>query len=551
MATFSTNKVDPTAQKLRGGYYTPALLTEFLAGWAVRGRNDRILEPSCGDGNFLAAILPMLGANGSITAVELIGAELAKAKRRSSKFEVSQTWLSGDFFEHFDQLQAEAPFDAVLGNPPFIRFQYFESAARERAFDRLRKFGYRPNGLANAWCAFIQLSVELLAEGGRLAMVVPAEILQVGYAAELRARLPYMFDHVTLAGFDELVFPEIQQEVVLILAEGRRLKKTINGSLHTVQIKSAAELKLLNLSQCVAEHLPERHTRSGMKWTSLFLDGATFDILDSVQRRTDVKALSEFASVDVGVVTGRNSFFVMSPEQANEIGVNGYAVAAVGRTRALRSISFSQGDFDSYQDMYPSQMLNLRGIEASNFSSGLKDYIKSGEADGVNNGYKCRMRPRWYDVPSIYVPDAFLFRQIHVAPFLVANHAKATATDTIHRVRVSDGVDVNRLCASSINSLTFAWAEVCGRSYGGGVLELEPREAEELPSLYEFSENLDVDYLDKCLRSGYLEKAVAYSDRILLAKGLGLSGQEINRIQGAWHTLRNRRHGRKNVSATA
>ena len=65
------------------------------------------------------------------------------------------------------------------------------------------------------------------------------------------------------------------------------------------------------------------------------------------------------------------------------------------------------------------------------------------------------------------------------------NGAKATSTDTIHRVRVKKDVDIRLLTTVFFNSLTLAWAEVCGRSYGGGVLELEPREAEELPIFYD------------------------------------------------------------------
>ena len=47
--------------------------------------------------------------------------------------------------------------------------------------------------------------------------------------------------------------------------------------------------------------------------------------------------------------------------------------------------------------------------------------------------------------------------------------------------RVCRHIDPRVLAAASINSVTFAFSEVMGRSYGGGVLELEPREAEPLP----------------------------------------------------------------------
>ena len=148
-------------------------------------------------------------------------------------------------------------------------------------------------------------------------------------------------------------------------------------------------------------------------------------------------------------------------------------------------------------------------------------------------------------MPSVAVPDAFLFRQIHKAPLLVANDAGATSTDTIHRVRVRGDVDRDRLCASMVNSLTFAWAEVCGRSYGGGVLELEPREAENLFVPYGFTGDLDVDYVDDRLRAGDMKAALDHGDDVLLRRGCGLSKTDVRRARDGWNRLRQRRQRRR------
>jgi len=545
MANFKTNKLAPTPQKRRGGYYTPLPLAEFLASWAIRSGAESVLEPSCGDGNFVEVAAQRLNGQGKITAVELFDEELEQAKSRVRGARAATHWLAGDFFQHFEDVRAEAPFDIVLGNPPFIRFQHFDADTRDRAFAHLRSYGYSPNKLANAWCAFVQLSAELVAPDGRMAMVVPAELLQVGYARELRDKLPHLFRDIVLVAFDELVFPDIQQEVVLLLAEGRTKHRSKSGSFHTIRVRNGADLLRSNLLDDRVEHLPVRHTREGMKWTSLFLERAEFDTLDAVHRNPYVTPLSDYARVDVGIVTGRNSFFVVTKAEADRIGINGLALPTVGRTSALRSIIFDKEDLEQYQTSNPSRLISLQGVSKDRFPEALKTYLASGEAEGVHQGYKCSIRPRWYDVPSVYVPDAFLFRQIHNAPFLVANRANATATDTIHRVRIEEGIDRDRLCASSINSLTFAWAEICGRSYGGGVLELEPREAEELPSLYNFAEGLDIDHIDLCLRSGDITRALKHTDQVLLRDGLGLSPAEIKRLNQAWQTLRDRRQGRR------
>ena len=539
---FSTNKRAPTAQKIRGGYYTPPDLAGYLCRWAVRSRSDRVLEPSCGDGSFVSAASALLGVDGAVTAVEIVPEEIEKARASLSGSEVPIEWRCGSFFDVVPDLFDKAPYDAVVGNPPFIRFQYFDQNAREQAFGLVRNFGYAPNGLANAWVAFVQLAVELLREGGRLAMVVPAELLQVKYAAQLRSRLPQLFDDVHVVAFDELVFSKIQQEVLLLLCEGRNRKSSAAGRLHTLQVGNGDALLGLGPGEDLVSHLPERYTHEEMKWTSLFLEPKEFATLREVAERGVLNRLGSLADVDVGIVTGRNSFFVVSEAEADGLHLDGRAVDVVGRTGALKSIRFTEADLRRYAASSRSKLLSLTGFDRSRFSQALQDYIELGEDQGVHLGYKCRIRRRWFDVPSVYPPDAFLYRQIHHAPLLVANTVGATATDTVHRVRVANTVDVETLCAAMVNSVTFAWAEVSGRSYGGGVLELEPREAETLLLPYAKASSVDIDYLDRKIRSGDLDAALDHGDTALVRAGL--SRREILSARGAWNRLRQRRQRR-------
>ena len=542
---FKSNKKNPDERKLRGGYYTPQQLGAYLSNWAIRSPADHVLEPSCGDGNLVAAAATSLEKNGRITAIEIVPEELEKARNRPLNPTPTIDWRCGSFFQFFQDLTKAERFDAVIGNPPFIRFQYFDKRERALAFSMLNAFGYRPNGLANAWAAFVALSAELLKQGGRLAMVVPAELLQVQYAAELRHRLPALFDEVLVVAFKELVFPEIQQEVLLLLADGRNRDPEKVGQLRTLEVRNGKDLpELKDLSQAIS-HLPERHADQDMKWTSLFLEDDEFRVLHESRRHESISKLGAYADVDVGIVTGRNSFFVVDKHRAQELQANGNLANIVGRTSALRSIRFTDADFRTFSERHPSRLLNLRGWPRADFPEALEEYLLKGEEQGVHKGYKCRIRQRWFDVPSVYVPDAFLFRQIHHAPLLVANHAQSTSTDTIHRVRVFPGVLTERLCASMVNSLTVAWSEVVGRSYGGGVLELEPREAEKLPVPYNHAGEVDADFIDRKLRLGEISAALDHGDKVLLQEGCGYTSRELKLMRSAWTRLRERRQVRR------
>ena len=544
---FESNKKAPDTRKLRGGYYTPGILADYLCRWAIRHPSDRVIEPSCGDGSIVLAAGKRLDGSGHITAIEVVQEELAKAKARINGGSVPVSWRGDSFFRLMPDLLEGDQFDVVVGNPPFIRFQHFAAEERAQAFSLANSFGYRPNGLANAWASFVELSAELLREGGRLAMVVPAELLQVQYAAELRFRLPRLFQDVYVVAFDELVFPEIQQEVVLLLGEGRTRHAEAPGRLHTLQVRNGHELPANIGGSEAVSHVTEHHADTGMKWTSLFLPEDEFQTMQESCSHPDLDMLGRLADVDVGIVTGRNRFFVVGHEEADRLQLGVHGMDVVGRTSALGSLRFTSDDLRFYAERHPSKLLNLGGWNESQFPASLRRYLKDAEAQDVHRGYKCRIRKRWFDVPSVYAPDGFLHRQIHHAPLLAANLAGATSTDTIHRVRMLPGSDVRRASAAMVNSLTFARAEVVGRSYGGGVLELEPREAEKLLLPYKHAENVDVDYVDAQLRAGNIEAAADHGDKTLLRDGCGLAEKDIRRARSAWLRLRDRRHRRRHT----
>ena len=543
---YQSNKTPPDARKLRGGYYTPSALADYLCKWAIRNPFERVVEPSCGDGSFVQAAAERLDETGGLTAVEVVEEEIEKAQARLNGARVPVDWRCDSFFRVMPELLQGKRFDAVVGNPPFIRFQHFDPQERSQAFSLGKMFGYRKNGLANAWTSFVALSAELLKDGGRLAMVVPAELLQVQYAADLRFRLPYLFRDVLVVAFDELVFPEIQQEVVLLLAEGRTRHAKTPGRLHTLQVRNGDDLPQAAAAEPQAvTHAPVGTSTDEMKWTSLFLDQRELQTLRDSCANPDLGVLESFASVDVGIVTGRNRFFVVDHEDAKRLQLGDRAVNIVGRTSALKSLRLTAEDWEGYERRHPSKLLDLNGWRESLFPAVLQDYLRDAEAHGVHQGYKCRIRKRWFDVPSVYVPDGFMHRQIHHAPLIAENLVGATATDTIHRVRVRPNVHIGQLCASMVNSLTFAWAEVVGRSYGGGVLELEPREAERLRVPYRFANDIDTDYVDGKLREGDIEAAADHGDRVLLRDGCGLSEDDVRRARAAWLRLRGRRHRRR------
>ena len=65
-------------------------------------------------------------------------------------------------------------------------------------------------------------------------------------------------------------------------------------------------------------------------------------------------------------------------------------------------------------------------------------------------------------------------------PKLVLNRCGAISTDTMHRMKFRDGIDPELAIIAYYNSIAFAFTELYGRSYGGGVLEILPKEVDNI-----------------------------------------------------------------------
>jgi adenine-specific DNA-methyltransferase len=542
-----------TYQKIRGGYYTPKTIADFLARWAIQTPTAKVLEPSCGDGILLESAIETLFSLGAETTaiknlvqgIELDPQEAQKASKRINALndlQLAQIDI-GDFFAYCQTyLFEERLFDAVIGNPPFIRYQNFPENHRAMAFYLMQQAGLHPNRLTNSWVPFLVAATLLLKKTGRLAMVIPAELLQVNYAAELRCFLSKYYSYLTLITFKKLVFNGIQQEVVLLLGER-------NGSEHTgmrtIELDGIDDLTSYEYATFLGERLKEMD-HSTEKWTMYFLNEEELQLIRTLKAHPKLTIASNVIGVDVGIVTGLNEFFVLTEQQVEKYSLMPYTQRIVGRSAHLPGILFSESDWQTnVEKQSPAFLLNTPDEPFYRLPMKLKEYVTSGEEKGLNKGYKCRIRNRWYVVPSVWIPNAFMLRQVHHYPKIILNDAAATCTDTIHRVRLRNGTPARTVATAFLNSLTFAFSEVIGRSYGGGVLELEPNEAEKLPLPLVGADTLDLNELDRLLRESNISAVLNITDEVLLRQGMGLSIEETRMLRTIWQKLRDRRVNRK------
>lgn len=543
--------------KLRGGYYTSPTVAKWLCSWAIRSEKDRVLEPSSGGGAFLnaaASRLLELGASQAAVSKNLTGVEIISEEANLSTIQLSELLGSkgknvvrtSDFFSWWQDREWSA-FDAVVGNPPFIRYQSFPEPHRTLAMEIMGEQGLSPNRLTNIWVPFVVAAVASLKKGGRLALVLPAELLQVTYAAQLRSFLTDNFSRIDIMACNELFFEKAEQEVVLLLADGALGKTQADNKCRVAMTEAdtVSEIVGKRPELVLKKAQPKTIQHDNEKWLKYFLSEPEIEFMRELRVSGAATPLSTHAEVDVGVVTGKNEFFVLTNEQVAELNLDGFTIPLISRSAHLRGAKVGKADWKALSAAGDRvHLLDLNSVPDSKLPKQLVQYIKDAEKKLIHKGYKCSIRTPWYAVPSIWVPDGFLFRQIYDFPRMVLNSSGATSTDTIHRV-TGKTEKPERIIANTYTWLSAASAEIEGRSYGGGVLELEPTEAERMLMPASLNGALPVSECDRLTRAGRLDEVLEENARLILMKHMGLTKAESHVLRDIWVKMRDRRMARR------
>ena len=533
-------------RKTRGAFFTPSSLSRFMAQWSLRDPNEYVLEPSCGDAEFLSATINRFRAigakgrlQGQLKGVEIHADSAALATQRVAERGVDVDISVANMFD----IQATPRFDVVIGNPPYIRYQSLSCGAKEKAVHAASLQGVTFNGLTNVWAPFLVHVAGFLRRGGRLALVLPAELLSVNYAAPVREFLLARFGSVSLIVFNNRVFPSVLEEVVVLLAEGEG--STDHFKLY--RANDATEMNNLRRRRWV----PDATDRN---WMYALLPATLEKRYRASIAHTQFGTLKDWGETELGAVTGNNRYFTMSNETVSRWGIPNSELTRISppSSKHLRGLMFGERRWEHMR--VNDAAVYLFRPEDGSLSRGASEYIAHGELSGVHQAYKCRVRSPWWRVSLVRTPDLFLTYMNHVTPRLISNRARLRHLNSIHGVTLEPGLKrlgMDLLPISSLNSLTMLGAELVGRTYGGGVLKLEPRDSDALPlpsyaCVLECSASLRAirPQLAHLLCQGEMDQAVRLIDSIVLRQGLGLNQSDINTIREGKKIMFERRMAR-------
>lgn len=473
-------------KKKIGAFYTPAEASLILCEWAIRSLTDRILEPSFGGCEFLEQAKVRLEQIGSKVPIkQIFGSDIDEMAFTYLYGKLGINKKNGNFFKK-DFLSllpknfANKKFDVIIGNPPYISHHNMSESQKNGAKAAMKGPDFSVTKRASLWAYFILHSFNFLKTGGRMAWILPGSFLFTDYAIGIRKKIESSFERAVAIQLRERIFiPNGSDEsTVVVLCDGflynQSKTKFELGFANTLQ-----DLKDLTVSWKLNQW---RGKRLSERTNILLMEDSGKKVFKSIVESTNCYDLGRYMEVQIGIVTGANSFFILNQEAANTYKIPESALKQIFPKFFLcKGLSLTHKDIEKARnENNPCLLINTDHMRKG---SRIYKYLETFPKDLLEKTRTFEKRAIWHRPDDGKVPDAFFPYMQNCGPRIVLNKLGLTSTNTIHRVFFKSRTRkyLQKLVAISILT-TFSQlsAEIEGRSYGSGVLKHEPSEAKKI-----------------------------------------------------------------------
>ena len=215
-----------------------------------------------------------------------------------------------DWSREFPQIIGkEGGFDAVVGNPPYVRQETLGEGFKEYAQARYEVY----DGTADLFSYFVERGMSLLKSGGRFSYIVSNKWMRARYGRPLREflRKRQLLEIVDFGV--QQVFPDATTYTCILTAGGGRP----GAKFRAVKIE-----KLPNGGDDLAEMVESRHwkiPRASLKDSGWSLAETDASILMEKLRCESAPLINVVGEIYRGVVTGFNQAFVITDAKRKEL----------------------------------------------------------------------------------------------------------------------------------------------------------------------------------------------------------------------------------------
>lgn len=480
----TTAQSDPSSQPLTqrelGAYYTPSVLASLLAKWAIRSCNEHVLEPGFGGCGFLQAAVDRLSELGSASPKnQLYGCDIdpqafAYLSEKLGVLSIERRYILSDFVAVSPHDFSVQTFDVVIGNPPYVSLHNMSADQKASILAWKEKTGIKINGRASLWAYFVLHAMSFLIPGGRMAWVLPGSFLEADYATSLRENVVASFEEVIAIQLTERIFLSVgaEERTVVLLCSG------FGGSPKGIQISHCTSADQLDSAIATLSQVnPSLDKSIDLQQLHATLDEtSTYDTLSS---SPDSVSLGELCKVLIGTVTGANRFFIMSPSRAKLNHLDERNLKPIlSKFAHIQGAQINKVDIEDWQSQDKPYL--LFHLPDKRMSHAATNYVATYPENERLQNSTFRRRKDWLRADDGRIPDAFFSYMMHDGPRMVLNNAAINATNSIHRVFFNPSVSQQarkQVVISLCSTFSQLSAEHVGRSYGSGVLKIEPSEA--------------------------------------------------------------------------
>lgn len=520
----TTAQSDPSSQPLTqrelGAYYTPSVLASLLAKWAIRSCNEHVLEPGFGGCGFLQAAVDRLSELGSSSPKnQLYGCDIdpqafAYLSEKLGILSIERRYILSDFVSVSPQCFSAQAFDVVIGNPPYVSLHNMSANQKASVQAWKEKTGIKINGRASLWAYFVLHAMSFLIPGGRMAWVLPGSFLEADYATSLREDIAANFEEVIAIQLTERMFLSVgvEERTVILLCSG------FGGASSGIQISHCTSADQMDSAIATKSQVnPSLDKLIALKQLHTARDETS--IYDTLFVSADAVSLGDLCKVLIGTVTGANRFFIMSPSRAklHHIGERNLK-PILSKFAHIQGAQINELDIEDWQSQdKPYLLFHLPDKRTTHAA---ENYVATFPENERLQNSTFRRRKDWLRADDGRIPHAFLSYMMHDGPRMALNNAAINATNSIHRVFFNPLISqqtrklvVISLC-SKFSQLS---AEHVGRSYGSGVLKIEPSEANRIKLILpkdKSDEQIDTAFcqIDSCFRQSNAKGAQQIAD---------------------------------------